>query len=76
MAVNPVTSAIAMQLRQQRRILFCNLVRLLCRTDELVGIECHAFLRQVERDRVCLRQSRAAAMTRYAHRANRAATFR
>lgn len=39
MTQRPVTSAIAMQLRQQRRIFLSNLVRLLCRTDELVRIE-------------------------------------
>ena len=73
MAVHPVTTAIAMQLRKQRRTLLRNLVGLLCRPNELVGIECHAFGRLIERDRIY--PSRAATMTRDAHSGTRTAIF-
>lgn len=64
-----------MQLRQQRGILLSNLVRLLCWTDELVGIECHALVRADGHDSLCLCPSRAAAMARNAHRATRTDIF-
>src|SRR5208282_3858264 len=76
MTLRLVTSAIAMQFRQQRRILLRKFVRFLYRTDELVGVERQTLLRRVGRDGLCLRQPRAAAMTRDAHRPARAAILR
>ena len=73
MTVPYVTSAIAMQFRQQRRILLRNFSRLLYRTDDMVWIERQTPPRRVGRDGLCLRPSRAAAMTRDAHRATHAA---
>src|ERR1700722_9442567 len=68
MSFRLVATAIAMQLRQQLRILLREFVRFLYRTDELVWIECQSRLRVFRRGSVRrLRSTRAAAMTRDAH---------
>src|SRR5271170_3230875 len=78
-----VTSAIAVQLRQQRRILPRIFVCFPNRTDELVRVERPgALLRTLRsvcsvcREGLCLRPSCAAAMTRYAHGSARIAIAR
>ncbi len=75
MTVHPVTSAIAMQFRQQRRILFRKFVRLLYRTSELVGIERQTLVGSVDRRSIRLSTSPATAMTRDTYRAMRTVIF-